>query len=83
MFDLYTILGFISGGGITAVVSTFLTLKYAKKTPQLDYTERLSQFWNKENENMIARVEVMEKQIEELYGMSCIKENCPIRKKAI
>lgn len=83
MFDLYTILGFVSGGGITAVVSTFLTLKYAKKTPQLDYTERLSMFWNKENENWITRVEKMESQISELYEISCIRKECPQRKKAV
>lgn len=81
--DLYTILGFISGGGITAVVSTILTLKYAKKTPQLDYTERLSAFWNKENENWIKRVEGMESQIQELYEMSCINKQCSNRKKAV
>lgn len=81
--DLYTILGFISGGGITAVVSTILTLKYAKKTPQLDYTERLSAFWNKENLNMIERVEKMEGQITELYEVSCVKKECTLRKKAI
>ena len=83
MFDLYTILGFVSGGGITAVVSTLLTLKYAKKTPQLDYTERLSAFWNKENENMLDRMEKMEAQINELYEISCVRKECPQRKKAV
>jgi len=81
--DLYTIIGFIGSGGISAVVSTFFALKYAKKTPQLDYTERLSAFWNKENENWIKRVETMEQQIDELYGMSCVNKQCPSRKKAV
>lgn len=81
--DFYTIIAFITGGGISSVVSTILTLKYAKKTPQLDYTERLSAFWNKENENMLERFETMEKQVKELYGLSCVREQCPNRKKAV
>lgn len=81
--DLYTIFGFISGGGITALVTTFINFKYLKKTPKLDYTERISAFYNKENENLITRVEKMETQITELYEMNCIREKCTLRKKAI
>ncbi|MDP2059609.1 MAG: hypothetical protein Q8J97_07710 [Flavobacteriaceae bacterium] len=81
--DFYTILGFISGGGISALVTSLISLKYAKRTQNLEYTEKLSAFWNKENESQRARLDNMEAQINELYEISCIRKSCAIRKKAI
>jgi hypothetical protein len=77
--DLYTILGFISGGGITAIVTTFISFKYAKKTPKLDYTERLGQFWEEQNEKLLKRFSSLETRVEGLEKISCERVDCKNR----
>jgi hypothetical protein len=83
MLDPYTIIAFVSGGGITGLISSFVTLRYATKTPKLDYTDRLGDFWEKQNEKIIARFEGLEKRIDELETMSCERADCKIRIKSI
>lgn len=58
------ILGFITGGGI----STILTLKYVRQTNKLEFTEKAIKFIEGQydhvlivNKNLLARVEVLEK----------------------
>lgn len=80
MIDPYTILGFVGGGGLSALITNILTLKYARKSPQLDYTERLSAFWDKENKNFIDRIDRLEKRVTELEAISCTVSSCKDRK---
>jgi hypothetical protein len=81
--DLYTILGFIGGGGVSAVVTTFINFKYARKTPQLDYTKQLSDFWEDQNKKLLDRFKALEDRVEGLEAMSCERTECKNRIKSI
>lgn len=69
------LLGFITGGGI----STVLTLKYVRKTNKLEFTEKAIKFIEGQydhvlavNKNLLARVEILEKFIPyACFNVSC------------
>lgn len=77
MFELYlpSIIAFLTGGGITAVLS----LKYQKKTSKLDYADRAMKFMEDTNEKLIERINELEKRIDNLETISCKRLNCQIR----
>lgn len=75
---LQIILGFITGGGI----STVLTLRYVRKTNKLEYTEKAIKFIEDQydhvlavNKNLLARVEILEKFI----PYACFDVSCSSR----
>lgn len=76
---LYSFLPFIAGGG----VSTIISLKYARKNNKLDFADKAMKFMEEQNDKTNARVERLEKRIDDLEEISCIRENCNIRQKAI
>ncbi len=84
--DFYTILAFISGGGVSGLITGIFTIRYARKTPKLDYTERLGKFWEEQNEKLLLRFKVVEEKSEkfeeriiELEKISCYKTDCQMR----
>lgn len=73
------ILGFLTGGGFTAIVS----LRYIKQTSKIDYTEKLSNFWEEQNDKLLKRFSELEKRVLDLEKISCERTDCPARIKSI
>jgi hypothetical protein len=76
---MYPLLTFISGGGI----STFISLRYARKTNKVDFADKAMKFMEEQNDKMIRRVEKLEIRLDELEEISCTREGCNIRIKAV
>jgi hypothetical protein len=73
------ILGFVTGGGVTSIVSIW----YTKRTSKLDYTEKLSTFWEDQNEKLLARFKALEERLEKVENNSCERAECPNRVKSV
>ena len=73
---LLNIISFVAGGGI----STILSIRYARKTTKLDYADRAVNFLDKQNENLIQRIDELEKKVDNLILMQCTSLECPLRK---
>jgi hypothetical protein len=69
------ILGFLTGGGITAIAS----LRYMKKTSKLDYADRAMKFMEDQNTKLIVRIEALENRVDILEPISCKRMDCNIR----
>jgi len=81
MLDYFTIIAsFITGGGITTLIS----LRYIRKAGKLDYTEKAIAFIEKQydavlekNKELHERVTVLER----LIPLACFKMDCKLRQK--
>ncbi len=76
---LSTILAFVSGGGI----STIISLKFARKSNKVDFADKAIRFMEEQNDKMIKRVEALEKRIDDLEEISCLKIDCAGRVRAV
>ena len=73
------ILGFITGGGATALVS----LRYIKQNTKLDYTDKALQFMEAQESKLLTRFSKLETRVSELEKISCITADCTKRKVAV
>ena len=76
---LSTILAFVSGGGI----STIISLKFARKSNKVDFADKAIHFMEEQNDKMIKRVKALEKRIDDLEEISCLKIDCTGRVKVV
>ena len=76
---LFSFLSFVAGGGVTSIIS----LRYARKNNKVDFADKAMKFMEEQNDKMIERVEKLEKRIDGLEEISCIRENCEIRQKTV
>jgi len=72
---LSTIIAFLTGGGITSILS----LRYARRNSKLDYADRAMKFMEDQNERLVLRIDVMDKRIDGLELISCHKVDCKMR----
>lgn len=72
---LSTILAFITGGGLTALISA----RWTRKNSKLDYADRAIAFMESQNERLILRIDKMGKRIDSLEVVSCQKLECKNR----
>lgn len=74
-YYITTILGFITGGGI----STVLTLRYFRKGKKLDYADKAINFMEEIQNKMNQRISDLEARINSLEQISCVQLNCDDR----
>ena len=77
---LSIILSFITGGGI----STLITLRYIRKAGKLDYTKKAITFIEKQYDDVLAKNKELHERVtalEKLIPLACFRINCEVRKK--
>ncbi len=72
---LITILGFITGGGLTAVVSA----RYIRKTSKIDAADKVVKFYEDQAVNLVNRLEGIDKRVKALEEMACSRKDCKDR----
>ena len=84
-YYITTFIAFVTGGGVTAVLS----IRYARKTTKLDYADKAMKFMESVNDEMGKRYDELGKRYDELgqrvknlEDSSCINFDCNERIKA-
>ena len=81
MFDYISIiLSFITGGGI----STLISLRYLRKAGKIDYTEKAITFIEKQYDDVLAKNKELHERVsalEKLIPLACFKLDCALRQK--
>jgi hypothetical protein len=72
---LMTALGFITGGGMTAIFS----VRYVRKNTKLDYADKAIKFMEGRQDKMQEQVKDLETRIDDLEQISCIRHDCTER----
>lgn len=75
---LSIIISFITGGGI----STLISLRYIRKVGKLDYTEKAITFIEKQYDDVLAKNKELHDRVtalEKLIPFACFKRECEIR----
>ena len=74
------IIGFITGGGI----STLISLRYLRKNGKIDYTEKAIAFIEKQYDDVLAKNKELHERVtalEKLIPLVCFRLNCEKRQK--
>ena len=74
------IIGFITGGGI----STLISLRYLRKKGKIDYTEKAIAFIEKQYDDVLAKNNQLHERVtalEKLIPMVCFRLDCEKRQK--
>lgn len=74
------ILSFITGGGI----STLISLRYLRKNGKIDYTEKAIAFIEKQYDDVLSKNKELHDRVtvlEKLIPMVCFKMDCEVRQK--
>jgi hypothetical protein len=74
------ILSFITGGGI----STLISLRYLRKNGKIDYTEKAITFIEKQYDDVLAKNKELHNRVtalEKLIPLACFKMDCVLRQK--
>jgi len=77
---LSIILSFITGGGI----STLISYSYIRKVKKIDYTEKAIAFIEKQYDDVLAKNKELHERVtalEKLIPLACFKLNCENRQK--
>ena len=76
---IFPIIGFITGGGI----STVLSVRYLRKNSKLDYADKAIKFMEEQEAKLLSRFSTLEKRVTDLEKISCITTNCKKRKVSV
>ena len=77
---LSIIISFITGGGI----STLISLRYIRKVGKIDYTEKAITFIEKQYDDVLAKNKELHERVtalEKLIPLACFKVDCENRQK--
>jgi hypothetical protein len=77
---LSIIISFITGGGI----STLISLRYIRKVGKIDYTEKAITFIEKQYDDVLAKNKDLHERVtalEKLIPLACFKVDCENRQK--
>ena len=77
---LAILLSFITGGGI----STLISLRYLRKAGKIDYTEKAITFIEKHYDDVLAKNKELHERVtalEKLIPMVCFKMDCELRQR--
>lgn len=77
---LSIIISFITGGGI----STLISLRYIRKVGKIDYTEKAITFIEKQYDDVLSKNKELHERVtalEKLIPLACFKMDCQLRQK--
>ena len=72
---IFSILAFVSGGGI----STLISARYIRKTSKIDAAEKIVKFYEDHATGLLKRIEDLEKDVRQLKIISCSRTGCRMR----